>query len=56
MVYPIDTAWLDGKIPADHYRHTRPAYDCELLRQGLLQETEENHAVASDAEPAHGDD
>lgn len=44
------------KIPADHYRHTRPAYDCELLRKGLLQETEENDAVASDAEPAHGDD
>ena len=35
---------------------TRPAYDCELLRKGLLQETEENDAVASDAEPAHGDD
>jgi hypothetical protein len=56
MVYPIDTAWLDGKIPTDHYRHTRPAYYRELLRKGLAQETEENDAVASDAEPAHGDD
>ena len=26
LVYPMDTAWLDGKISADHYRHTRPAY------------------------------
>jgi len=25
-VYPMDTAWIDGKIPADHYRHTRPGY------------------------------
>lgn len=56
MVYPMDTAWLDGKIPADHYRRTRPAYYCELLRKALAQETEENDAVASDAEPAHGDD
>jgi hypothetical protein len=46
MVYPMDTAWLDGKIPADHYRHTRPAYYYELLRKGLAQETEENDAVS----------
>ncbi len=26
MVYPMDTAWIDGKVPADHYRHSRPAY------------------------------
>jgi formate dehydrogenase gamma subunit len=56
MVYPMDTAWLDGKIPADHYRHTRPVYYRELSRKGLVQETEEDDALASDAEPAHGDD
>ncbi len=56
MVYPMDTAWLDGKIPADHYRHTRPAYYRELSRKGLVQETEEDDALASEAEPAHGDD
>jgi hypothetical protein len=22
----MDTAWLNGKISVDHYRHTRPAY------------------------------
>jgi len=44
------------KFPPITNRHTRPAYDCELLRKRLLQETEENDAVASDAEPAHGDD
>jgi cytochrome b subunit of formate dehydrogenase len=26
LVYPMDTAWLDGKVPAEHYRHSRPAY------------------------------
>jgi len=26
LVYPMDLAWLNGKVPADHYRHTRPAY------------------------------
>jgi cytochrome b subunit of formate dehydrogenase len=26
LVYPMDTAWLNGKVPADHYRHSRPAY------------------------------
>jgi formate dehydrogenase gamma subunit len=56
MVYPMDTAWLDGRIPADHYRHTRPAYYHELSRKGLVQETEEDDAVARDPEPAHGDD
>jgi cytochrome b subunit of formate dehydrogenase len=56
MVYPMDTAWLDGKIPADHYRHTRPAYYRELSRKGLVRETEEDDALANDAEPAHGDD
>jgi formate dehydrogenase gamma subunit len=26
LVYPMDTAWLDGKVPAEHYRHSRPDY------------------------------
>jgi cytochrome b subunit of formate dehydrogenase len=26
LVYPMDTAWLHGKVPADHYRHFRPEY------------------------------
>jgi hypothetical protein len=45
MVYPMDTAWLDGTIPADHYRYTRPAYYRELSRKGLVQETAENDAL-----------
>jgi|CZKY01.1.fsa_nt_gi cytochrome b subunit of formate dehydrogenase len=37
MVYPMDTAWLNGKIPADHYRHSRPEYLRALERAGLVE-------------------
>jgi formate dehydrogenase gamma subunit len=26
LVYPMDRAWLTGKVPAAHYRHSRPEY------------------------------
>ena len=38
----MDTASLDGKIPADHYRHTRPAYYRELRRAGLVETPEKD--------------
>jgi formate dehydrogenase gamma subunit len=38
LVYPMDTAWLNGKVPADHYRHSRPAY-YRALRQAHLIES-----------------
>jgi formate dehydrogenase gamma subunit len=56
MVYPMDTAWLDGKIPADHYRHTRPAYYRQLVKEGLVETPEESGASGQAPEPAHGDD
>lgn len=31
-VYPMDRAWLTGKVPADHLKHTRPAYYLDLVR------------------------
>ncbi len=37
MVYPMDTAWLNGKIPGDHYRHSRPEYFRALKRAGLVE-------------------
>ena len=37
MVYPMDTAWFNGKIPADHYRHSRPEYLRALERAGLVE-------------------
>jgi formate dehydrogenase gamma subunit len=55
-VYPMDTAWLDGKIPADHYRHTRPAYYRELVRRGLVRTPEESAEVEAAEQIIHGDD
>ena len=26
LVYPMDLAWLTGKVPAEHYEHSRPQY------------------------------
>jgi cytochrome b subunit of formate dehydrogenase len=37
MVYPMDTAWLNGKVPADHYRHSRPEYFRALGRAHLIE-------------------
>jgi cytochrome b subunit of formate dehydrogenase len=55
-VYPMDTAWLDGKIPADHYRHTRPAYYRELVKSGLVETPEDSDDTGPAPEPARGDD
>jgi cytochrome b subunit of formate dehydrogenase len=56
MVYPMDTAWLDGKISADHYKHTRPGYYRELVKAGLVETPEESETPGQAPEPAHGDD
>ena len=37
LVYPMDTAWLNGKVPADHYRHSRPEYFRALERAHLVE-------------------
>ncbi|MGA9543013.1 MAG: cytochrome b/b6 domain-containing protein [Candidatus Sulfotelmatobacter sp.] len=37
LVYPMDTAWLNGKVPADHYRHSRPEYYRALERAHLVE-------------------
>jgi formate dehydrogenase gamma subunit len=55
-VYPMDTAWLDGKIPADHYRHSRPGYFRALVRDGLLETPEELEDSKTPPEPMHGED
>jgi formate dehydrogenase gamma subunit len=54
-VYPMDTAWLNGKIPADHYRRARPGYYRELGRAGLLDTPEETDSGESQPEAARGD-
>lgn len=30
-VYPMDRAWLTGKVPAEHLRHSRPSYFKRLM-------------------------
>jgi cytochrome b subunit of formate dehydrogenase len=42
LVYPMDTAWLNGKISADHYRHSRPAYLRSMERAGLVEPAPES--------------
>jgi cytochrome b subunit of formate dehydrogenase len=37
LVYPLDTAFIDGKVPADHYRHSRPEYYRALERAHLIE-------------------
>jgi cytochrome b subunit of formate dehydrogenase len=37
LVYPMDTAWINGKVPADHYRHSRPQYLRALERAHLVE-------------------
>lgn len=37
LVYPMDTAWINGKVPADHYRHSRPEYLRALERAHLIE-------------------
>ncbi|MFZ1927508.1 MAG: cytochrome b/b6 domain-containing protein [Candidatus Sulfotelmatobacter sp.] len=49
LVYPMDTAWIDGKVPADHYRHARPAYYRALERAHLIELPEE----PANSEEAH---
>jgi len=38
LVYPMDLAWLNGKVPAEHYRHSRPAYLRALQRAEAADE------------------
>lgn len=46
LVYPMDTAWLNGKVSADHYRHTRPQYLQALERAELLDPAPESKLSA----------
>ncbi|MEO8501567.1 MAG: hypothetical protein ABI565_11680, partial [Vicinamibacteria bacterium] len=51
-VYPMDLAWLTGKVSADHLRHTRPSYYRRLtgktFAEGELSPTPEGSDVAPD--------
>jgi cytochrome b subunit of formate dehydrogenase len=51
VVYPMDMAWLTGKVPADHYRHSRPAYYRALESAQNQQPAAENPKPAIPADP-----
>ena len=50
LVYPMDTAWLNGKVPADHYRHARPAYYRSLERAHLIELPEDPADYTNESE------
>ena len=45
LVYPMDLAWLNGKVPAGHYEHSRPGY------LQLLQSNEAAVAAKAESSP-----
>ena len=50
LVYPMDLAWLNGKVPADHYRRARPQYFRALERGGFTDPVPERTSPPSSAE------
>lgn len=50
LVYPMDTAWLNGKVSADHYRHTRPGYFRQLEKAQLVEDTPDSRSSTGPAD------
>ncbi|HWQ03185.1 MAG TPA: cytochrome b/b6 domain-containing protein [Candidatus Nitrosotenuis sp.] len=48
-VYPMDKAWLTGKVPAAHLRHTRPAYLAQILSS--MQQNQASAAAEAPVAP-----
>ena len=51
-VYPMDGAWLDGKMPVAHLSETRPAYAAEAMQSALADPAQEIETVDELAPPA----
>jgi len=41
LVYPMETAWIDGKVPAEHYKTSRPGYLKALEQAGMVRDSAE---------------
>ena len=52
VVYPMDTSWFNGKVPVDHYRHSRPEYFRALERAHLVDRLTESADYAQHQGPA----
>jgi cytochrome b subunit of formate dehydrogenase len=51
VVYPMDMAWLTGKVPAEHYRRTRPEYFQMLQKLAESQEASPVSAATASRVP-----
>lgn len=47
LVYPMDLAWLTGKVPAEHYRHSRPEYFRALTAREEAPQNEPEEIVTA---------
>jgi cytochrome b subunit of formate dehydrogenase/DnaJ-class molecular chaperone len=52
VVYPMETAWIHGRVPAEHYEHSRPEYFRALEKAGLVRNGKKE---ASGTEPSTKD-
>ncbi len=50
-VYPMDMAWLNGKVSADHLRETRPEYYRKIVEASEVQDSDQ--ATPPDAPTGH---
>jgi hypothetical protein len=48
-VYPMDRAWLDGKVSAEHLLQTRPEYYAEAIREEIIVSDEPAQPPALDS-------
>lgn len=53
-VYPMDSAWLNGKVPAAHLSETRPAYAAEAMREAASSAPQEIEPADQAAPQAEG--
>lgn len=54
-VYPMETAWIDGKVPADHYKESRPEYLRALEQAGMVRESQEKQDSKRDSSQENGE-
>jgi len=39
LVYPMETAWIHGKVPVEHYKASRPEYLKALEQAGMVRDS-----------------
>jgi cytochrome b subunit of formate dehydrogenase len=52
LIYPMDTAWFNGKVPADLYRHSRPEYFRTLQATARANDSSTTQEREQGPEPA----